>query len=96
MKYPRLIIIGEIIIIIELKINKICCSNILSITLTKTIEVKNPMIVTNKAELMHKTRELMKDFKELHTIYLNRREGRTGGRSFTPEEYFDYHSEYYY
>ena len=41
-------------------------------------------------------RELMKDFKELHTTYLNRREGRTGERSFTPEEYFDYHSEYYY
>ena len=41
-------------------------------------------------------RELMKDFKELHTIYLNRRDGRTGERSYTPEAYFDYYSEYYY
>ena len=41
-------------------------------------------------------RELMKDFKELHTTYLNRRDGRTGARSFTPEEYFDYYSEYYF
>ena len=41
-------------------------------------------------------RELLKDFKELHTTYLNRREGRTGARSFTPEEYFDYYSEYYF
>ena len=41
-------------------------------------------------------RELMKDFKELHTIYLNRRDGRTGERSYTPEVYFDYYSEYYF
>ena len=41
-------------------------------------------------------RELMKDFKELHTIYLNRRDGLTGERSYTPEVYFDYYSEYYY
>ena len=41
-------------------------------------------------------RELMKDFKELHTTYLNRRDGRTGERSYTPEVYFDYYSEYYF
>jgi hypothetical protein len=50
----------------------------------------------NTLQVHNFKRELMKDFKELHTTYLNRRDGRTGERSYTPEAYFDYYSEYYY
>ena len=50
----------------------------------------------NTLQVHNFKRELMKDFKELHIIYLNRRDGRTGERSYTPEAYFDYYSEYYY
>jgi hypothetical protein len=46
----------------------------------------------NTLQVHNFKRELMKDFKELHTTYLNRRDGRTGARSYTPEVYFDYYS----
>ena len=46
----------------------------------------------NILEVYKFKKELLKDFKELHTTYLNRRDGRTGESSYTPEEYFDYYS----
>tara|TARA_B100000575_G_C23135662_1_gene659714 strand:- start:1342 stop:3225 length:1884 start_codon:yes stop_codon:yes gene_type:complete len=46
----------------------------------------------NTLQVYNFKRELLKDFKELHTTYLNRRDGRTGASSYTPEVYFDYYS----
>ena len=50
----------------------------------------------NTLQVHNFKRELLKDFKELHTTYLNRRDGLTGASSYTPEAYFDYYSEYYF
>ena len=53
------------IIIIELKINKICWWNILFLELTKTKEIRNPKKLTKKPDITHKNKELIKAFIKL-------------------------------
>ena len=53
------------IIIIELKINKICWWNIFFLELTKTKEIKNPKKLTKKPDITHKNKELIKAFIKL-------------------------------
>jgi len=60
----------------------------------KKLELKGEKIAhyKNILQVNKFKRELIKDFKELHTLYLNRRDGRTGARSYTPESLFNYYS----
>ena len=53
------------IIIIELKINKICWRYILFLELTKTKETRKPKKLTKKPDIMHKNKEFIKAFMKL-------------------------------
>ena len=59
-KYPRLIIIGEITNIIELIRNNICCKNKLFLELTSKIEIISPIKVTIVAVKKLKIKEFIK------------------------------------
>ena len=59
-KYPKLIIIGDTTIIIELKINNICCEYIFSLILKISIDRNNPDIVTNNPV----NKDIIKEFKK--------------------------------
>ena len=61
-KYPKLIITGEIINIIELARNKICCKKNLFLILTKSIDIIKLKNVTRKPDNIHTINELIKDF----------------------------------
>ena len=59
-KYPRLIIIGEITNIIELIKNNICCKNKLFLELTSRVDIINPIKVTIIAVKKLKIQEFLK------------------------------------
>ena len=59
-KYPKLIIIGDTTIIIELKINNICCEYIFSLILKISIDRYNPDIFTNNPV----NKDIIKEFKK--------------------------------
>ena len=63
-KYPRLIIIGEITNIIELIRNNICCKNKLFLELTSKIEIISPIKVTIVAVKKLKITEFLKASKK--------------------------------
>ena len=59
-KYPRLIIIGEITNIIELIRNNICCKNKLFLELTSKMDIISPIKVTIVAVKKLKIKEFIK------------------------------------
>ena len=60
-KYPRLIITGEIIKIIELTKNNICCNKYFFLVCASKIDIINPNIVTSKEVNTHKIKEFKKE-----------------------------------
>ena len=63
-KYPRLIIIGEMIKIIELNKNKICCKNKIFLKLIKRIDKIKPNNVTIIPIIKLKINEFFSAFKK--------------------------------
>ena len=64
-KYPKLNIIGEIIIIEQLKINNICWKNTFLWFKTSNTEIPNPIILTENPEIIEIIKELKKAFMKL-------------------------------
>ena len=63
-KYPRLIIIGEITNIIELIKNNICCKNMLFLELTSVKDIISPIKVTIIAVMKLKIKEFLNASKK--------------------------------